>query len=161
MSFHKKLYSLSLSDLPGIGKGMLGRLNLHGVNSVAQLCSLSQSQCFGIWHSVVGKRWWHLLRGDDLQEFPTKRRTVSHSHVLHPGMRTDSGMHSVLTKLIHKAGARLRRLNYYAGRMSIQIANLWVASTSVPCYPNNKSLSCYLRLVFSYPLFRFDTIHSY
>jgi len=30
-------------------------------------------------------------------------------------------MHSVLTKLIHKAGARLRRLNYYAGRMSIQI----------------------------------------
>ena len=118
----QKLYSLSLSDLPGIGSGMLTRLNLHGVNSVEALCSLSQSQCFGIWHSVVGKRWWHLLRGDDLQEFPTKRRTVSHSHVLHPGMRTDSGMHSVLTKLIHKAGARLRRLNYYAGRMSIQIA---------------------------------------
>jgi len=45
-----KLYSLSLSDLPGIGSGMLTRLNLHGVNSVEALCSLSQSQCFGIWH---------------------------------------------------------------------------------------------------------------
>jgi DNA polymerase-4 len=118
----QKLYSLSLSDLPGIGSGMLSRLNFYGVNSVEQLCALSKAQCSGIWHSVVGKRWWHLLRGDDLQELPTKRRTVSHSHVLHPQMRTDAGMRSVLIKLIHKAGARLRRLKYYACRMSIHIS---------------------------------------
>ncbi len=37
-------------------------------------------------------------------------------------MRTDEGMYSVMIKLIHKAGARLRRLRYYACRMSIQIA---------------------------------------
>lgn len=118
----ERLYSLSLSDLPGIGDGMLARLNLYGVKSVEQLCALSKAQCHGIWHSVVGKRWWHLLRGEDLQEIATKRRTVSHSHVLHPQMRTDEGMYSVLIKLIHKAGARLRRLNHYACRMSIHIS---------------------------------------
>jgi len=117
-----RLYPLSLSDLPGIGNGMLSRLNLYGVKTVEQLCALSKEQCYGIWHSVVGKRWWHLLRGDDLQEIGTKRRTVSHSHVLHPKMRSDEGMYSVLIKLIHKAGARLRRLDHYACRMSIQIA---------------------------------------
>ncbi len=42
--------------------------------------------------------------------------------MLHPQMRTDEGVYSVMIKLIHKAGARLRRLNYYACRMSIHIA---------------------------------------
>jgi len=117
----QKLYSLSLLDLPGIGNGMLARLNYQGVRTVEQLCSLSKSQLFGIWKSVVGKRWWHMLRGDDLAEFPTQRRTVSHSHVLHPDMRTDEGMHAVFMKLIHKVGARLRRLNYFAGSITFYI----------------------------------------
>ncbi len=132
----EKLYSLSLSDLPGIGRGMLARLNFYGVHSVEQLCALSEAQCSGIWQSVVGKRWWHMLRGEDLQELPTKRRTISHSHVLHPQMRTDEGMRSVLIKLIHKAGARLRRLNYYACRISIHIAY----------FNTEKSWKTYLRL---------------
>ncbi|HSG30075.1 MAG TPA: DNA polymerase [Thermodesulfobacteriota bacterium] len=117
----EKLYPLSLSDLPGIGRAMEARLNLYGVTTVEQLCALSKAQCHGIWHSVVGKRWWHLLRGEDMQEVSTKRRTVSHSHVLHPQMRTDEGMYSVMIKLIHKAGARLRRLGYYTCRVSIHI----------------------------------------
>ena len=36
-----KLYSLSLSDLPGIGRQMLARLERRGVRLVEQLCSLS------------------------------------------------------------------------------------------------------------------------
>jgi DNA polymerase IV len=118
----QKLYSLSLLDLPGIGNGMLARLNCHGVHTVEQLCSLSKSQLYGIWKSVVGKRWWHLLRGDDLAEFTAQRRTVSHSHVLHPDMRTDSRMYAVFMKLIHKAGARLRRLNYFTGCITFHIS---------------------------------------
>lgn len=118
----QKLYSLSLLDLPGIGNGMLARLNYHGVRTVEQLCSLSKSQLSGIWKSVIGKRWWHLLRGEDLAESQTQRKTVSHSHVLHPDMRTDEGMHAVFTKLIHKAGARLRRLNYFAGCITFHIS---------------------------------------
>ncbi len=118
----QKLYSLSLSDLPGIGNGILARLNYHGVKTVEQLCSLTKPHISGIWKSVIGKRWWHLLRGDDIAELPTQRRTVSHSHVLHPDMRTDLGMRAVFIKLIHKAGARLRRLDYFAGRITFHIS---------------------------------------
>lgn len=118
----EKLYSLSLSDLPGIGRAMNARLNIHGITTVEQLCSLPKSRLSGIWNGVVGRRWWHLLKGDDLEELPTKRRTLSHSHVLHPDKRSDEGVYSVLMKLIHKAGARLRRLDYYAKRMSVHIA---------------------------------------
>lgn len=117
-----KLYTLSLSDLPGIGAGMLARLNHHGIKTVEQLCSLSKAQMSGIWHSVIGRRWWHLLRGYDLPEPPTHRRTVSHSHVLSPEFRTDEGARAVLVKLIHKAAARLRRLNYWASRLSVHVA---------------------------------------
>lgn len=116
-----KLYQLSLSDLPGIGRAMNSRLNLYGINTVEQLCSLPKSKLSGIWNSVVGRRWWHLLRGDELEEIPSKRRTLSHSHVLHPDKRTDEGVYSVLIKLIHKTGARLRRLNYHAGQINIHV----------------------------------------
>ena len=117
-----KLYTLSLSDLPGIGTSMLARLHDCGVQTVEQLCSLSMVQMAGIWQSVIGRRWWHLLRGYDLAEPPTHRQTVSHSHVLSPEFRTDEGARAVLIKLIHKGAARLRRLNYWASRFSVHVS---------------------------------------
>ncbi|HEX6984185.1 MAG TPA: hypothetical protein VF170_02360, partial [Planctomycetaceae bacterium] len=77
-----------------------------------------------IWGGVVGERWWHWLRGDDLPEPPTRRATVGHSHVLPPELRTDAGARSVAVKLLHKAAARLRRLDYYAGRLSVAVFDL-------------------------------------
>jgi DNA polymerase-4 len=117
-----KLHTLTLSDLPGIGTSMLARLHDCRVRTVEQLCSLSMAQMAGIWQSVIGRRWWHLLQGYDLPEPPTHRRTVSHSHVLSPEFRTDEGARAVLVKLIHKAAARLRRLNYWAGRLSVHVS---------------------------------------
>jgi DNA polymerase-4 len=117
-----KLYSLSLSDLPGIGRNILGRLNDCGIQSVQQLCSLSVPEMAGVWQSVIGRRWWHLLRGCDLAEPSTHRQTISHSHVLSPEFRTDEGARAVLIKLIHKAAARLRRLDYWAGRFGVHVS---------------------------------------
>lgn len=117
-----KLHTLTLSDLPGIGTSMLARLHDCRVQTVEQLCSLSMAQMAGIWQSVIGRWWWHLLRGYDLPEPPTHRRTISHSHVLSPEFRTDEGARAVLVKLIHKAAARLRRLNYWAGGLSVHVS---------------------------------------
>lgn len=112
-----KLYRLSLSDLPGIGRGMLSRLHRGGVRSVRQLCGLSRQRMIEIWESVVGEQWWHWLRGEEWGQVPTRRRTVSHSHVLAPEFRNDEGARSVLVRLIHKAAARLRRLGFWARRI--------------------------------------------
>jgi len=114
--------TLKLTDLPGIARGISARLSRHGVHSVAQLCSLSKHQLCDIWESdVIGALWWHQLQGHDLPLRRTHRRTVSHSHVLPPKWRTGEGARAVMVKMIHKAAARMRRLDHAAGRLTIKV----------------------------------------
>jgi DNA polymerase-4 len=74
-----------------------------------------------IWGSVLGERFLLMLMGEDVEEPETGRRTVSHSHVLAPKLRTDEGTRAVFVRLIHKAAFRLRRLGYLAGKMGVRI----------------------------------------
>jgi DNA polymerase IV len=117
----QRLYSLSLTDLPGIGRRMHARLKRHGVQTVEQLCALSEERVLDAWGSVVGKRLLIMLRGEDIAESPSERKTVGHSHVLPPELRTDEGVRAVFVKLIHKAAFRLRRLEYLSDRMVVGI----------------------------------------
>jgi len=117
-----KLYPLALNDLPGIGPRMLRRLHSYGVGTVEQLCALPEKRLGEIWQGVVGRRWWYWLRGHDLPELPTRRQSISHSHVLPPALRTRQGAYAVLVRLIHKVAARLRRLNYWASTMSVYVS---------------------------------------
>ncbi|MCW8964578.1 MAG: DNA polymerase, partial [Gammaproteobacteria bacterium] len=113
------LYSMALDDLTGIGKGMLKRLNAQGIQTVEQLYGLSSERLRKVWGGIAGEWWWYALRGHDLPEPESKRRTVGHSHVLSPEFRTQQGARAVMVKLIHKAAARLRKLGYYSGEISI------------------------------------------
>lgn len=131
-----KLYSLSLTDLPGIGRRMHKRLKLHGVGTVEDLCGLSENEIAAVWQSVVGKRFRLMLMGEEVTEPETGRRTVSHSHVLAPKLRTDEGTRAVFVRLIDKAAFRLRRLGYLAGKMVVRIDYLggetsWKVSADV------------------------------
>jgi DNA polymerase-4 len=119
-----KLYSMALDDFPGIARGMLARLHRYGVHTTAQLCALSRNQMQEAWQSVLGQQWWHWLRGDDIPLAPTLRRTVGHSHVLPPKLRTEDGAQAVLVRLIHKAAMRLRKLEHWAGRMELRVSYL-------------------------------------
>jgi len=115
------LYPLSLRNIPGIGRNMSARLKKHNVHNVEDLYSLSGDRFLDIWQNVGGKRLSYLLQGEEIAEQETKRRTVSHSHVMAPEMRTEERTRAVLIRLIHKAAFRLRRLKYMAGSMSIKI----------------------------------------
>jgi DNA polymerase-4 len=115
------LYPLSLRALPGIGARMHARLKKHNVHNVEDLYSLSGDRFLDIWQNVGGKRLSHLLKGEEIAEQETKRRTVSHSHVMAPHMRTPERSRAVLIRLIHKAAFRLRRLKYMAGNMTIKV----------------------------------------
>lgn len=133
-----KLYSLSLRDLTGIGSRMHSRLESNGVSTVEQLCACSVEELRRIWKGIVGERWWYALRGYDLPEAPTRRRTLSHSHVLPPEFRTQEGAKAVLIRLVHKAAARLRKLGYWAGGMAVSLSyarrEKWKSATPlVPC----------------------------
>jgi len=139
------LYSLKLADLPGIGRNMSARLKKHGVHNIKDLYSLSGDRFLDIWHNIEGKRLSQLLSGQDMPEQETRRRSVSHSHVLPPQMRSDERMRAVFIRLIHKAGFRLRRLKYLAGTITVKVkyfnsANSWKRKLNIGKRHDTQSL---------------------
>lgn len=119
----RALHRLTLRDFPGIGPRMERRLNLFGVFSVEQLCGLSVRSLSEVWGSkVLGGRWHRTLRGEDVLEPPGRRQTVSHSHVLPPDLRNDAGAYGILVRLTHKAAARMRKIDYWAGAVSVGLS---------------------------------------
>lgn len=113
---------LKLTDFPGVGPRMERRLKLHGIISSTQLVAAPAKVLAAVWGSkLLGEKWHRLLRGEDVPDGPTHRRTISHSHVLPPGLRTDAGAFGVLTRLTHKAAARMRKVGYWAGGVSVGV----------------------------------------
>lgn len=113
------LYPLQTRDFPGIGPRMEKRLQAYEIYTAKQLLECSEQTMRKIWGGVVGARFYHLLRGEDVEGFETQRRTVGHSHVLPPKERTPEGAYAVAQKLVHKAAARLRRLNYWCSSLAL------------------------------------------
>ena len=140
----RKLYPLSLRDLTGIGKRMHARLERSGVTTVEQLCACPKDDLRRIWKGVVGERWWYALRGYDLPEQPTRRRTLGHSHVLSPEFRSPDGAKAILVRLVHKAAARLRKLGYWAGGLAVSLSCArrakWKSATPLPPCQDTQTL---------------------
>jgi DNA polymerase-4 len=117
------LHRLDLTDFPGIGPRMAVRFRKCGVFTVEQLCRMSPAQLSHVWGSRVhGWTWWYRLRGDDVPDKPTVRRSVGHSRVLPPEQRTPFGAAAVLVRLLHKAAARMREIKYRAGSIAVTIS---------------------------------------
>ena len=117
------LSRLALTDFPGVGPRMERRLKLHGIFSTEQLCRAPAKVLSLVWGSkLLGEKWARLLAGEDVPEKPGRRQTVSHSHILPPGLRTDEGAFGVLVRLTHKAAARLRKIGYWAGAVSAGVS---------------------------------------
>lgn len=118
-----RLCELKLRDFPGVGPRMERRLNLCGVFAVEQFLQMPERTLSEVWGSrVLGGRWFRTLRGDDVTDPPTRRQTVSHSHILPPDLRTAAGAYGVLVRLTHKAAARLRKIGYWAGAVSVGVS---------------------------------------
>jgi DNA polymerase IV len=109
-----RLMALDLRDLPGIGRNMERRLQMAGIASMADLWALDRRNMRSVWGSIWGERMWYLLRGYDLPELETKRRSLGHSHVLGPALRPPHLAIDVARRLTMKACSRLRRMEYYA-----------------------------------------------
>lgn len=115
------LFTLKLSDLPGIGKNIGRRLNQAGVFTIEQLWRLTPDHMRKIWGSVGGERFWYMLRGLEVSDPETKRRTIGHSHVMAPEWRPTPQAKIVGHRLLLKAASRLRRLGYYAQDMDLSL----------------------------------------
>lgn len=116
------LSRLRLRDLPGVGARMEQRLHRHNIRAMGQLLSLSREQMNRVWGGVGGEKLWHWLRGEDFHDAALDcPRSVSHSHVLPPELRTVEGARAVALKLLHKAALRLRAADLWTTNVSLFI----------------------------------------
>lgn len=118
------LHSLKPTDLPGINRRMSARLKAAGIFTVADLTAADRQTMIRAFGGVVGERWWYLLQGFDLAGKPTHRRSLGHSHVLPPNLRTDQGCREVMLRLLQKASARLRRNKLWAGSIVFSVRGM-------------------------------------
>lgn len=117
----ERLYGLRLRDLCGIGRAMEQRLNRGGINTVRELCATDKEALRHTWGSIEGERVYARLRGEEVPDLPSRRGSVSHSHVLPPELRTPQAAFSVLHRLVQKAAMRLRSYGGIAGAMCVTI----------------------------------------
>ena len=116
-----RLHGLKLSDVQGIGKRMLQRLNAANIHSVEALCAAPRDVLHSIWGGVAGSEMHDMLRGQWYGPRITTARSLGHSHVLPPDLRQPEGALSVLMRLTQKAAMRLRKQGFYATAMSISV----------------------------------------
>ena len=114
-----KLYRMALTDFPGISKGMEARFHAAGVFKTEQMYALTVEQMRRVWGGIGGERWWHQLRGHEVALPPTVCKSVGHSHVLPPELRTPAGAEAVAGRLLEKAAERMRYLGYQAHGLSV------------------------------------------
>ncbi|HVN93987.1 MAG TPA: hypothetical protein VMT38_09835 [Terracidiphilus sp.] len=116
------LRQLTLRDLPGIGAQTEKRLNEKGIRTMDDLLALDREKTGEIWGSVWGERLFHWLEGEDFEMSELEhQKSISHSHVLAPEMRTAEGAWSVAHKLLHKAAMRLRAGGLWASHIGLAI----------------------------------------
>jgi DNA polymerase-4 len=143
-----RLLGLNLGDLPGVGRNMERRLQAAGVHDMAALWALEPRRMREIWGSLWGPRMWQLLRGEDLPEIETQRRSVGHSHVMAPELRDPAEAILVARRLLLKAVSRLRRMEHYATALSFsaRLENGARVHAEARCRPAQDSMS-FLRLL--------------
>ena len=150
-----KLFRLALTDFPGISTGMEARLHAAGVRTTEQMYALTLSQMRAVWGGVGGEHWWHLLRGHEVARPPTIRRSIGHSHVLAPELRTRAGAASVAGRLLEKAAERMRHHGYSARGLAIHVRSgdrqTWSAKQQLlPCV-DTWTLLAALRSLWEHP----------
>ena len=113
----ERIKHFKLSDLTGIGKAMKNRLIKSGILSIKELYEISPKHMRKIWGNVQGEKFWYMLRGVEIAETKTTRKTIGHSHVLEPKWRPKELAEKVMHRLLLKAASRLRRMEYYSSQM--------------------------------------------
>lgn len=139
------LYELDLRDLHGVGRGMELRLHAHGIHNVRSLCQLDRHRLHTAWGGIEGDRLWLQLRGHEVPDSETTRRSIGHSHVLPPDKRAPDPALTILHKLTQKAGQRLRSHGMLARSFQLSLQYLrgghWVEEVKIEATDDALSLA--------------------
>ena len=122
----EQLETLGLTDLPGIAEKMEARLNKSRIKTVNDLFSMEELKLKKAWGSVIGARWYHMIRGSLQCDYGLSNNEIpksfGHTHVLPPAKRDDAGSFEVFDALLYKALERLNKHRIGAKRVSIYLS---------------------------------------
>jgi DNA polymerase-4 len=121
-----KLKTLELVDLPGIADRMEARLNQSSIRTVEDLLSKDELKLKKAWGSVIGARWFHMIRGSLQCDYGITNnevpKSIGHTHVLPPEKRDDAGAFEVFESLLYRAIDRLNKHRIGAKRITIYLS---------------------------------------
>ena len=122
----EQLETLGLTDLPGIAEKMEARLNKSRIKTVEDLFNTEELKLKKAWGSVIGARWFHMIRGSLQCDYGLSNNEIpksfGHTHVLPPDKRDDDGSFEVFEALLYKALERLNKHRIGAKRVSIYLS---------------------------------------
>jgi DNA polymerase-4 len=121
-----KLKTLDLVDLPGIADRMEARLNQSSIRTIGDLLSKDELKLKKAWGSVIGARWFHMIRGSLQCDYGLTNneipKSIGHTHVLPPEKRDDAGSFEVFESLLYRAIDRLNKHRIGARRITIYLS---------------------------------------
>jgi DNA polymerase IV len=120
----QRLFELPVRALSGVGKQMEKRLAAHGIRTVQDLAARSRDELRAIWGGIGGDIMHGRIRGEEQHERASDTSSISHSSVLGPDNRNPEHAFAVLNRLTQKAAMRLRKAQFYAGKLSIGLKYL-------------------------------------
>ncbi len=120
----ERLFELPVRALSGVGKQMEKRLHRHRIFTVQDLAGRSSDELRAVWGGIGGEIMYQRIRGEEQHEHANDTSSISHSSVLGPDNRNPEHAYAVLNRLTQKAAMRLRKANFYAGRLSIGVKYL-------------------------------------
>lgn len=130
-----RLRGLDVTEFTGINYRMKARLQAAGIFTSDDMIDCTPEQLKSAFGSIMGERWYYLLRGYDIRQKVNEQKSLGHSHILPPAYRTDAGAKEVMLRIAHKAAARLRANNIWAGAMNVYVGSFrkqWKAHTRLP-----------------------------
>lgn len=105
---------IKLIDLCGINQAYERRLNLGGIFTSLDFLKADLSQLRSVFRSVNADYWYRRLRGFEVDDYDSPRRSIGHSYAL-PRPTLDLGaLRPILYRLCEKTGRRLRLNGYQA-----------------------------------------------
>ena len=104
--------NLKLTDLNGIKLRNALRLNMVGIFTVLDFYNASLSKLRTSFKSINSYYWYLRLRGWEIDDFETKRRSYGNSYALPKPFKDVNELSPILMKLVEKMSFRLRKANY-------------------------------------------------
>lgn len=113
---------LSLTDLCGIKIRNAARLNNAGIHSVLDFYHAPIWKLKSAFASILGYYWYVRLHGWEIDDVEFGRRSYGNSYALPKPLVTLEELAPILTKLVEKMGARLRRASYKTRGIHVSVS---------------------------------------